>query len=203
MVILSRRHSFASALSGFVLLAVTGTAEASPIYFNPANGHYYTLTTESKNWQEAEAEAVAAGGNLVSITDAAEQAFIETTFLTGSNDRSIYWIGATDQTVEGTFVWTNGDPFGPYTNWNPGEPNNCSCVPGGEDYATINWHYGRFESLVKGTWNDTSLTGLPFESRVTQGIIEFDTKPVPEPATLFMIGLGGAVLIRRRSLGGT
>jgi hypothetical protein len=164
-----------------------------------ANGHYYTLTTGTKNWLQAEAEAVSLGGHLVSINDLAEQTFIETMFLTGANDRTIYWTGATDQALEGTFVWSNGSPFS-YFNWAPGEPNNCSCVAGGEDYGTINWHYGLSQSTVKGTWNDTSLTGTEFApGGVTVGIIEFDTNPtpVPEPASLLLLGAGLLVIHRR------
>ena len=44
---------------------------AGPIS-NPANGHEYFLLTESP-WQDAEAQAVALGGHLATINDAAEQ----------------------------------------------------------------------------------------------------------------------------------
>lgn len=194
-----RSRVWVGLLAILALFGGAGRSEASPIVFNAANGHYYMLSTGSQNWTQAQAEALAVGGYLVSITSLAEQTFLETTFLTGANDRSIYWTGATDQASEGTFVWVNGDPF-TYSNWAPGEPNNCACVPGGEDFGTINWHYGLFQSLVKGTWNDTSLTGNEFApGRVTQGIIEFDTNPLatPEPASLFMLGAGLLIIHRR------
>jgi len=44
-------------------------------------------------------------------------------------DRSHYWLGGTDQAVEGTYQWIDGAPFS-YTNWWNGEPNNS----GNEDF---------------------------------------------------------------------
>ena len=57
------------------------------------------------------------------------------------------WIGLNDRSVEGTFVWSNGEAV-TYTNWTAGEPNNS----GNEDCAHI-WS--------SGTWNDIPCTGYP------------------------------------------
>src|SRR5690242_15818942 len=87
-------------LTALGLAGAAGSAEASPILFNPGNGHFYTLSSGSQNWLQAEAEAVTLGGHLVSITTQAEQDFVVTNFLSGANSRSIYWIGLTDQASE-------------------------------------------------------------------------------------------------------
>jgi Ca2+-binding RTX toxin-like protein len=142
------------------------------------NGHYYGLTNTAETWLAAEAEAVGLGGHLASITNAAEQAFIVNTFLSGANSRNILWLGLTDQAVEGTFVWSSGEPV-TYTNWQAGEPNNFKGI---ENYVAINWHYGHFiGGGVLGAWNDTPLDGFNFNATQPEperGIMEFTAPPV-------------------------
>jgi uncharacterized repeat protein (TIGR01451 family) len=113
---------------------------------NPANGHGYRLT-ERKTWLEAEAQAVAWGGHLVTINEEAEELWLEDTFATGE----ILWIGFNDITVEGIWQWVSDEPV-TYTNWCPGEPNNCGspgCSP--EDVAVINCPCGEGGDYA---WND-------------------------------------------------
>src|SRR5262245_7871296 len=111
-------------LSLGVLLAVARTASATVIAgptVNPANGHtYYLLAAEQ--WPAAEAEAITLGGHLATINDAAENTWVTGQF---SNVGGVHplWIGLNDALVEGTFVWTSGEPVS-YTNWNAGEPND-------------------------------------------------------------------------------
>ncbi|NJM58208.1 MAG: hypothetical protein HC857_13265 [Synechococcales cyanobacterium RU_4_20] len=96
------------------------------------NGKEYLLTT-AKTWEEAQAEAVSLGGNLVTVNDAAEEAWLRQTFGTTES----LWIGLTDRVQEGTFRWADGEAV-TYTNWAPGQPDNYQPV-GGEDYASINF----------------------------------------------------------------
>jgi hypothetical protein len=173
-------------LRGVFLLALAslvGTQEARAGYiFNAANGHYYGLTDTRLNWDQVEAQAIAAGGHLASITSQAEQEFLVNNFVipsTPGGDRQGFWIGATDAAVEASFVWTTGEPF-TYSNWHSGEPNNV----GNEDFVVFNFHYGVGvpPSNIKGTWNDASNNGSgdgPFF-----GIIELTANPVPEPSSL-------------------
>ena len=130
------------------------------------NGHQYELVQGT--WTEAEAAAVALGGHLVTINDAAEEAFLQTAF--GARH---LWIGMTDQAVEGTWEWISGEAVG-YTNWAPSEPNDFAT---GEDYAVMNWSGVR--------WNDLSITGP------TLGIAEIVPQGVPDGgATASLLGLG-------------
>lgn len=94
--------------------------------FNPSTGHvYYEL--EGSSWDDLEAQAVALGGHLTAINDVAESDWIHATF-----PGAVLAIGLTDAAVEGTWVWTTGEPL-TFTNWASGEPNNWA----NEDYAGI------------------------------------------------------------------
>ena len=60
----------------------------------------------------------------MTINDAAEQAWVFSTFSTaGPNPRAI-WIGLNDLGHEGNFTWISGEASS-YVNWAPGEPNNA------------------------------------------------------------------------------
>lgn len=85
----------------------------------------YGLTSNT-SWTSAKTEAENLGGHLVAINDQAEQNFLFNTF-GGSED---LWIGLTDENLEETFEWVNGDPLS-YENWRDGEPNNFN----NEDYV--------------------------------------------------------------------
>jgi len=94
----------------------------------------YYLTTPT-TWTDAQAQAQAMGGNLVTINDAAENQFLVNAF--GSNES--FWIGFTDAVQEGDWKWINGEPV-TYVNWSVTEPNNVITVPMTEQlkqYKTI------------------------------------------------------------------
>lgn len=77
---------------------------------NPANNHIYKRI-HCDSWDDAQAKAVNEGAHLVTINDAAEQAWLVRVFGTAP-----YWIGLTDVAKEGEWSWTNGEPA-TYTNW--------------------------------------------------------------------------------------
>ena len=70
-------------------------------------GHRYVLTDGAMTWTAAEAYAQTLGGHLVTVDDAAEQAWLTSNFGGMSP-----WIGFTDQAVEGTWVWFERDGGG-------------------------------------------------------------------------------------------
>ena len=112
-------------------------------------GHTYLLTAAEATWEEAQAEAVRLGGNLVTINNAAEDQWLTNTFGEGG----AYWMGLSDRQQEGVFEWASGEAVD-YTNWAAGEPDDYA---GTQDYGRIN--YG--DSLQ---WNDehsyTRLRGI-------------------------------------------
>lgn len=127
---------------------------------NSANGHvYYRLANSS--WSSAEETAVRIfGGHLVSIQDAAEDAYVRNNFA-NSPGVSRVWLGLTDVVTEGEFVWTDGSILA-YTQWEPGEPNDSS----GEDYVAM---YGN-----NGNWVDVDGTANPLGIGQVFGVVETD-----------------------------
>jgi hypothetical protein len=70
------------------------------------------------------------------------------------------WIGLTDVAMEGTFVWSNGQPnCENYRNWNVDEPNNfAGNASNGEDYTQLlmmkPYPYNSGTNDPLGKWND-------------------------------------------------
>ncbi len=111
---------------------------------NSANGHFYYLLAPTF-WTNAESQAQTLGGHLVTINDAAENAWVLQSF----GGFGTLFIGFTDQGHEGTWVWTSGEPVA-FVNWNAGEPNNGGGVFPYENYSMM---YGRSDPRA-GLWND-------------------------------------------------
>ena len=117
------------------------------------NGHYYQMVTLSGNWTEANdvAEQLSfkgRSGHLVTITSRAEADFIESSLLPqGEPVSANYWVGLSDQEVEGTFQWVTGESLS-FTDWAQGEPNNFGA---GENFAAIRWEVTCEEGECLGT----------------------------------------------------
>ncbi|MCK5944073.1 MAG: hypothetical protein KAI24_18960 [Planctomycetes bacterium] len=143
-------------------------------YLNPANGHHYALTPQL-SWTDAEALAQQFGGHLVTIRNAAENAWLASTF---ANPSECHWIGLHDTVTEGVFEWTSGEPVG-YTDWFPNEPNNAN---GDEDFAHLSLPW----VPIYAAWNDAP-NGATVYGRIARGIIEV---PAALSATLAPFGMG-------------
>jgi hypothetical protein len=117
------------------------------VVVHPISGHRYVLLTAS-SWTAAQSKARQLGGDLVTINDAEENAWVKATFGAFDGGTHDLWIGLNDVAQEGLFRWASGDPS-TYTNWQLNEPNNA----GGAE------HYGQI-SGASGKWNDLYNFGL-------------------------------------------
>jgi len=142
------------------------------------NGHTYILVKNNKSWADAVVCAKNSGGYLAEINDSAEQAAINNalkstyinTSLTTAPDgggASYIWLGGTDQTKEGDWLWdgkntgtgtlffkgqypTGTAQGGNFTNWG-NEPDDYGNNQDGLALAITDWPLG-----TAGHWNDIS-----------------------------------------------
>jgi hypothetical protein len=127
---------------------------------NPANGHTYHLL-DFTSWTIAEGAAVALGGHLATVRSQAEHDWILSQFHNFQGADIDLWIGFNDASVEGTFIWSSGEPV-TYTNWDVGEPNNAGS---GEDYGCM-----RYNNPL-AFWNDLPDAGTSAHNQV-HGVVE-------------------------------
>jgi hypothetical protein len=186
-------------IAASLAVAVAAPVLAAPVVWDPAaggNGHAYEVVAAPSgiSWDGARAGAVAAGGDLASITSAAENAFVF-----GLTDSSTYWflydghipigpwlggLQTGGPEPAGGWVWVSGEPFA-YTNWAPGQPDNFS----GEDRL----HFNAPEPTPRAPmWNDLQNNGgvLP-----RAYVVEY----VPEPSGAIVLAVAAAAGLTRRS----
>ena len=171
------------------LLAV-GSVQAAVSVQDTAtyNGHtYYLLTTDT--WTSSETFAHSLGGNLVTVNDAAENAWLTSVAFSGFGSQNSLWIGLARTPLDSgsDFAWASGQAV-TYTNWSGGEPNNSSDVPG--------WFENYVHTYTNGTWNDladtSSYSGLKY------GVVEVAAVPEPESYAMMLAGLGMMGFVARR-----
>lgn len=183
-------------ISIFSAQAWSQCANSSNIISFSYNGHNYEIIKEMKNWTAAAACAVERGGYLVQINDQNEQTAIYNQILS-SGISSTYtsvmdgggtayiWIGATDKTTEGSWIWdgnndNTGTNFwngqgaagagggsavgGAFVNWGGKsagsiqEPDNYANIQDGAAIALAGWPQGTTFLGIGGEWNDIDPT---------------------------------------------
>ncbi len=183
-----------------ILMPPTTPAKAEWIQ-NPANGHYYQHVSVAYNpadhlyWEEAEAEAEAAGGYLATITSQEESDWIWNNL--GGTALLHSWLGGFQPPGSpepaGNWQWVTGETW-QYTNWAPGEPNNLtSNDPNGENSLML----GRW-SQYPNQWNDLDHHTINYAVDYASGYIIESTVPEPSAIVLLYMGAGGLVFYAQR-----
>jgi len=172
-----------------VIICFASVADALPYSWQVYNGHQYALT-DWNSWTNAEAEAVAAGGHLVTINDDSENTWLAETFnnayarcCSGARWQAAAWIGYNYNPDSSRWEWISGDPVTYYRH-------DYRSWPQGGTHAyihTSNHIFGGYN------WNANPFHDITYNYNF-KGIIEVGTTPapapVPEPTTIFLLGSG-------------
>ena len=157
-----RRGDFASASASTNGSRPVASGSLQDVWVvRPENRHAYKRI-QCADWEDAQAQAAAEGGYLVTINGEAEQKWLQAVF--GGQPS---WIGLNDIAQEGQWVWDNGEPL-TYTNWGLQEPGDTSI--GEEDYVILG---------PSGKWEDFG-SGYGGISLIRTALIEKENLPVKQ-----------------------
>lgn len=150
--------------------SIKGISETS--FIRRGNSAYVLVS--GTTWDEAQANAVKLGGNLVTINDAAENDFLVKNLpwktpanpkfgAYAANGSIAYWIGLNDRDVEGQLKWVDGTPVS-YRK------NGPSDARGDEDWFTL---------VNNGSWNDLTQTDKFWQMQYGIAEIQLPTTDLP------------------------
>src|SRR5712691_1849172 len=171
-----------------LILICANAAHAVPTVWtvgSGGNGHSYEAfaVPGGITWTAARNLALAKGGDLATVTSAAENAFIYALI-----DDPIYWTAPTGSDVVGPWIggiqapgsvepgggwgWVTGEPFS-YINWSANSPNNNTTL-GNENRIDF---YGQGATVAQRQpfWNDAA----DADTHIAAYVVEY----VPEPTT--------------------
>ena len=164
-------------------------SHAAPIY-NPETEHWYERISKEISWVDAKEEASAlinngATGHLATITSSQENWWIVNNL--GGALTLDCWLGG--YLEGGKWKWVTGETW-TYQNWwsSPG-----SQEPSGDGNA-LQFDDDERTPPLPGYWND-----LDRNNPESGYIVEYETRPVPVPAAIWLFGTGvlGLKLLRR------
>jgi VCBS repeat-containing protein len=164
-------------------------ANVTPIRWSE-NGHYYAhVPAITSSWHSAETAAanmryLGSQGHLLTMTTAAEEAFILSSVINHLPRDSRVYAGLTDRDIEGTWKWVTGEPDS-HTNWRPTEPTMSA--NNNEDYMAMYF-------FPQGwLWGDIPESGFPasyiveFDGPFNGGLLVNDTDADSDPLTAALV----------------
>jgi serine/threonine protein kinase len=107
-----------------------------------ALGRHYRLFKRPMKWFDAYRFCKGAGGHLVEIESAEENAFVAAL----AGDGGPAWIGLTDERVAGEWLWATGAEYG-FSAWNSGVPGKGVPGKGGPE------HWAAIDLASGGAWS--------------------------------------------------
>ncbi|KAK2887845.1 galactose-specific lectin nattectin-like [Channa argus] len=101
----------------------------------------YQFYNTPMEWSDAEHFCTNLDANLASLLTPDIYNFIRGVISKATGTNSNSWVGGTDASKEGVWLWSDGEKF-LFSRWGPGEPNNVggreNCMEinlGGQDYV--------------------------------------------------------------------
>ncbi|XP_053378990.1 C-type lectin domain family 4 member K-like [Mercenaria mercenaria] len=122
---------------------------ASKTLWHIHKNSFYLVGKEAKNWPEAVGVCKTLGAYLAEVEDSSENDFLTSLAKTTYKNSSGYgaWLGGSDSSKEGIWIWENSKTNITFDNWKTDEPNgnrNENCL---HMYRQVNWK-----------WNDIRCT---------------------------------------------
>lgn len=112
----------------------------------------FSIVSSSLTWAQARLDAISRGGMLATFASEGERnRAMQAIGADALLDIGGLWIGATDQTVEGTWTWISGEPF-TFSTWASGQPDNLN----DSDFAAVAGELGG----ESGKWYDYRATSV-------------------------------------------
>ncbi len=188
-----------------------GPQNGQAAIYNPVTEHWYALVDAHeglwgnpdgddnrfhwRSWTVAEANAVASGGHLVTIDDAAENAWLVSnfgSFVVGASYIGLYQETGSSEPDSG-WLWLSLNTMN-YTNWSEEEPNNALDVYGYENWGAMYLSASPADRI--GRWFDVAYQSDKLDSEFLRyGLAEYTTNPVPIPGAVWMLGSGIVCLV--------
>ena len=188
------------------LMLVAGQAQASLVYY-AGTGHWYdyVYTTDGDNvmsWDASKTEAESKGGYLATLTSSAENTFVWDSFYTNQQtDITVYKLGGyqiqpSTNEPGGGWTWVTGETWD-FENWGSYDPNDGNSSHN-QDWLAFS--DGLNNSL--GQWYDIEQLRMSSEGYIIEYNTNPNSNPVPEPATMVLMGSGllGMMGFRKRKI---
>ncbi len=142
---------------------------------NSVNGHVYYLLQDD-TWEASENAAIALGGHLVTINDAAEQDWVFSQFGSFGGVPRHLWLGLRRAAAGGPLYWVNGERPA-YSHWLTNQPSSTST-------GELNVHMvktGDSKGRAAGFWNNLDSPNAMYPVfDLVSGVVEIQPAISPE-----------------------